>query len=336
MEKRFISKSLVIVMMLVLFISGLVMVSFAASGQEEVTIWFLTMPVGTSVYSYSMIMSQIMKEEFPPNYIIELIPRGGGESIPTIIDAGGADIGLGPCYMATMAYKGTGVYKERGEATNIRGVTGVFDIAYTWILARKSYVESTGYTTLEEMFSAKELPRVGMKPMGSVVIPIADTILSTVGTSIEELRALNKLTQAQTTQIGEMLRDGRFDVYFEACPLNHPGLTEVTLTSDMVFIPLPQKAIELLVEDGEFIATVPPNAYKGLSSEYVTTATGNAIIANKNVSEDMIYLLIKALVERREDMVKENVNLSVWNPEEYLRTIPLHPGAKRYYDERGW
>ena len=133
-----------------------------------------------------------------------------------------------------------------------------------------------------------------------------------------------------------MLRDGRLDIYFESTPLNHPGLSEVTLTNEMVFIPVPQKAQELLLEDGMTMKIAPAGSYKGMDENYKTPGTGNCIVANKDASDEMIYLFTKTLVESREELIKENAALSAWNPEEYLTVIPLHPGAKQYYDERGW
>jgi hypothetical protein len=319
-----------------LFISTLIIGGFAVSEQEPMNLWFVAQQPGTSFYSYAIVMSRLMSEEFPPNSKIEVIPRGGSVSNPTIVNEGGADIGLTQAYTATLASRGEIMYEEKGPHENIRAVTGALDVAYVWVLARKSYIERTGFKTLEDIFTAEDVPRVGMKPVGSVVLPIADTILSTVGTSLDGLRDANRLYNAQPSQIGEMLRDGRLDVYFESTPLNHPGLTEVTLTNDMVFIPLNQEAQDLLLRDGMTMKIAPAGSYKGMDEDYNTPGTGNCIIASKDAEDDMIYLLTKTLVERKEELVEENAALSAWNPEEYLTTIPLHPGAKRYYDERGW
>lgn len=340
MQKRKISTLLVIVMMSALFISGLGVVGFAASEQEGMNMWILAMQPGTSLYSYALTISRLLSETLPPNSRIEVIPRGGSAANPTILNEGGADIALCSSYLAAKAYRGIGEYEGRGPATNIRSVTGNMDIVYTWFLALKSYVDKTGFTTLEEMFSGpkNEWPRVGMKPAGSTVPPDTDMLLRrTLGISLDEVRDAGKLIQAQPAQIAEMLRDGRLDIYFESAALNHAGLTEVTLTNDMVFIPYPKEGCEYLLENGMYMATVPPGGYRGLT-EYVTPASGNVIIANKNAPEDMIYLLIKTLVERREELARDNAALSGWNPEEYSlgMVLPLHPGAKRYYDERGW
>ncbi len=201
MRKKNLLTVLTIIFISALFISSSLIMSFAASEQEPMNMWFVAQQPGTSFYSYAMVMSRLMSEEFPPNSKIEVIPRGGSVSNPTILNEGGADIALTQAYTATLASKGTVMYEGRGPATNIRGVTGALDTAYVWALAKKSYVERTGFTTLEEMFSAEELPRVGMKPMGSVVIPIADTILGTVGTSTDELRATNKLMLITMTKV---------------------------------------------------------------------------------------------------------------------------------------
>lgn len=311
------------------------------TNSSVVKLRILAQQPGTSLYAYATTMSQMLTAAFPPNTQIEVIPRGGSMSNPTVLNQGDAEIAFGLSYTTALAYKGDKeVYEDRGPHTNIRAITAGMHMSYTFIMARKAYVEKCGCNTLEQMMSLKDIPRIAMKPQGSVVIPISDSIFKSMGTNLAEIREKNKLIQGQPSQIGEMLRDSRVDVYIDNVPFNHAGVTEVTMTNDIVFIPISEKAINILVTAGMSKETVPAGTYKGLNYDYITPATGMIVMANKNTADDIIYLFTKTIVEQRELLVKDNAALSTWIPEKGMKPeyvgIPLHSGAKRYYDERGW
>ena len=59
-----------------------------------------------------------------------------------------------------------------------------------------------------------------------------------------------RLIQVDAAQTTSMLRDGRADLYFESAAKGHPAVTEVTLTVDMRFIDMPQKALDVLAKNG--------------------------------------------------------------------------------------
>lgn len=315
----------------------------SAPDQEIMSLRIQAQQPGTAYYNYAAILSRLLDEEFPSGSQIEVIPRGGSVTNPTLVNQGDAEVGFSASYSLAMAYRGDpSMYEGRGPHTNLTGITGALSVSHVWVVARKSYVDRTGFSTLEEMFSGapRDWPRVGMKPQGSIVIPITDTILSTVDVSVDDLRAANKLLQGQPSQVGEMLRDNRVDLYFECVPVNHAGMTEVTLTNDLVFIELSQEAKDALAEDGLFVQTAPSGAYRGLTKDYPTPSIGNNLFAHKDASEEMIYLLTKTLVERREEFLADDASIAGWDPQQHMQpqyvTLPLHPGAKRYYDERGW
>ena len=89
-----------------------------------------------------------------------------------------------------------------------------------------------------------------LKPAGSSVPPVARMVLESLGTSVEAFRKEGRLIQVDAAQTTSMLRDGRADLYFESATKGHPAVTEVTLTIDMRFVDLPQKALDLLAKNG--------------------------------------------------------------------------------------
>ena len=83
-----------------------------------------------------------------------------------------------------------------------------------------------------------------------------------------------------------------------------------------------------------------PEFFKGQKGTTKAVDLGTMIIAHKSVTDDIAYLVTKTIVENKADLVKahqafsEFVPENAWKPEN--TAIPLHPGAARYYSERGW
>ena len=83
-----------------------------------------------------------------------------------------------------------------------------------------------------------------------------------------------------------------------------------------------------------------PESYNGQSGETKSVDFGTLIIANKSLSEEMAYLITKTICENKDAMAKAHKAWSNFKPElagtPANTGIPLHPGALKYYQERGW
>ena len=65
-------------------------------------------------------------------------------------------------------------------------------------------------------------------------------------------------------------------------------------------------------------------------------ASWNVLITNDKLDEETAYRMTKALYEKKEDILNVSSRLSSMAPENLkFITIPLHPGAERYYREIG-
>ena len=64
---------------------------------------------------------------------------------------------------------------------------------------------------------------------------------------------------------------------------------------------------------------------------------GEAAVAHKYLSEDLVYQIVKTTFEHRVELMKAHPVAKETIPENIDRNIllPLHPGALRYYREKG-
>jgi TRAP transporter TAXI family solute receptor len=86
-----------------------------------------------------------------------------------------------------------------------------------------------------------------------------------------------------------------------------------------------------------FPLVVPRGTYPGITSDVDVAGVGNALVVDAAMSEDMAFAITKVLFERRDDLIaihpeasKLRLNTAITGS-----PAPFHPGAMRYYRERG-
>jgi hypothetical protein len=83
-----------------------------------------------------------------------------------------------------------------------------------------------------------------------------------------------------------------------------------------------------------------PVFFKGQPRPTEAVDLGTSIIAHKSLPDDVAYLVTKTVVENKAELLKAHQAFGGFTPEDAWKPenngIPLHPGAARYYSERGW
>ncbi|MEZ5661214.1 MAG: TAXI family TRAP transporter solute-binding subunit [Burkholderiaceae bacterium] len=96
-----------------------------------------------------------------------------------------------------------------------------------------------------------------------------------------------------------------------------------------------------LVADNSFyrVATVPGGMYKGTDKEVTTFGVGATFVTSAKVSDEVVYTVVKAVFDNFNDFKKLHPAFANLKESEMISdglSAPLHPGAAKYYKERGW
>ncbi len=83
--------------------------------------------------------------------------------------------------------------------------------------------------------------------------------------------------------------------------------------------------------------TIPAGTYPGQDEALQTVAQPNLLVATENTPEDVVYEVVKTMYENLPFLNSVHGSLRDMSPENALKgiTVPLHPGAIRYYEEIG-
>ena len=318
----------------------IVCLTISSTSLHAKEIRFATMRLGTSWYVFGATLYKLMRNELPNGVRMEIMAKGGGVGNPILVERDRAQIAIANRATAVWAVEGNPLAYSGVKHSNLRALVGGLNPVWVSALVRKKFLEQSGLQTLEEILAGSTPVRIVMKPRGSSVPVVADMILEALGTNRRQIvEKGGAIIQVGAQQIPTVLRNGRADLYLETTPKGHPTVTEVTLTIPMQFLDLPDRVINKLAMAGlqpvEF-----PASFKGQNGPTKGVDLGTVIITNTNLSDDLAYRITKTVCENRDALAKAHKAWSRFQPEQAWRIentgIRLHPGAERYYRERGW
>ena len=141
------------------------------------------------------------------------------------------------------------------------------------------------------------------------------------------------------TQSVDKIKDGNLTASLITAGAPTSSITDLATARDIRIVPLSGPEIEALRKKQPYYAVVqlPANTYKGLSAPVETLAVMAIWATHDGLSDAMAYEVTKALYENTETLGQVHPK----GKEISLKTallsisIPLHPGAEKYYREKG-
>jgi TRAP transporter TAXI family solute receptor len=116
-----------------------------------------------------------------------------------------------------------------------------------------------------------------------------------------------------------------------------PALTQLIALEPVDFVPPSADQIALIRKALPEISrsTVPAQTYPTQERDYPTIGLYNFAVVHKDLPDDFVYRIVKAVFDSREELVKAQSSAKETVPANIGRdtVLPLHPGAERYYRE---
>ena len=322
-------------------ILGAAALAFAAGvAQAQQDLKFQAMPLGSIWYVFAASFTKHIQPALPAGAKVDVVARGGGIGNVILVNEKKADLGFANTCTSVWAMEGEQEIYKGKKYTDVRALLGGLNEVWIVGMLTEDYIKRTGNDTLEKALTSKQPPRIIMKPAGSTVPPAVRMVLEGVGLDFDKYKAKGgQIIQVDVGQIPQMMRDGRADLYFESASPGHPATQEVSLTVPVRFLDLPEKSLAVLGKNGMKVHPMPAS-FKGQNGPTKAADFGTNLIVHRDMPENVAYAITKAIIENRDAIVAENkamagfVAQDAWRPEN--TGIPLHPGAARYYRERGW
>ena len=242
--------------------------------------------------------------------------------------AGELEFGVAQSDWQYHAYRGTSKFEENGAFEGLRAVFSVHPEPVT-IIAR----DDSGISNITDLKGK----RVNIGNVGSGTRGTWEVIEEAMGWERSDLKLASELKSAET---GQAVCDNKIDAYFWL--VGHPSaLTQESLATcptHLVHAVAPE--IDKLVAERPYYrtATVPAGMYNN-QEDVKTFGVGATFVSSTDVPDEVVYTVVKAVFDNFDQFKKLHPAFGNLNEMEMITdslSAPLHPGAQKYYQERGW
>ena len=137
------------------------------------------------------------------------------------------------------------------------------------------------------------------------------------------------------------LKDGKIDAAFTVAGAPTTSITELDATAEFDMISLTPEAVEYLTTNYPFLVQedLPAGTYpNNIDYDVTCVAVKAVLVASEDLSEDFVYELLTQMFENQESMAATQAKfqfLTLENAVAGVGDVPMHPGAEKFYTEKG-
>lgn len=223
-----------------------------------------------------------------------------------------------------MAAEGNEEAGFKAPLDKLRGIAAIYP-NYIQIVASKD----SGIASLSD-FKGKSLS-VGAAKSGTELN--ARAIFSAAGMTYDDLGKTEYLPFAESV---ELIKNRQLDATLQSAGLGVASLKDLATSVDISVVSVDKEIADKL--GAPYIAaTIPAGTYQGQDADVPTVAVVNFLVTHEGVSDETAYQMTKLLFENLEALKAAHNAASAIKLENALEgmPIPLHPGAERFYKEKG-
>ena len=211
-----------------------------------------------------------------------------------------------------------------GKLDKLRGIAAIYP-NYIQIVAS----QASGVKTLADL-KGKSLS-VGAPKSGTELN--ARAIFAAAGMSYDDLGRTEYLPFAESV---ELIKNRQLDATLQSAGLGVASIRDLSTSLPINVVAVPAETVEKI--GAPYLAvTIPADTYDGQAEDVATAAVGNMLITHADVSDEVAYQMTKQLFENLDRLTAAHAAAKAITLDGALTgmPVPLHPGAERYYKEKG-
>ena len=196
-------------------------------------------------------------------------------------------------------------------------------------------IEGAGVTKMADLKGK----RVSTGSGGSATEVFAFRVIEAAGLDKDKDMKRERLGVAESVNA---LKDRKIDAFFWVGGLPTAAVTDLANTpgvkirmidiADLVPV-MTKKYGNIYIRD-----VIPKSVYKGMDADNQAATVTNLLVAHQSMDDKTAYNIVKAVFDYRDDLIrvhKEAENIKFENQKTEASSIPWHPGAIRYFAEKG-
>ena len=180
--------------------------------------------------------------------------------------------------------------------------------------------------------------RINIGNPGSGTRVLAETLMAAAGVAPADFALAAELKSSEQSAA---LCDGKIDAAIWAAGLPNGSSMEATSTCAIKILDLTTSGTDkvLAANKAYAAAKIPGGLYPGNADEIASWGPKATFVTDARTSDDVVYALVSAVFENFDDFKKLHPAFNRLVEGEMIKdglSAPLHPGAVKYYKEKGW
>ncbi|HEX6002723.1 MAG TPA: TAXI family TRAP transporter solute-binding subunit [Burkholderiales bacterium] len=310
------------------FLVAIAVCAFAAGAHaQQQRLSISTGGTGGVWYPMGGAMANVLSK-YMPNTAATAEVTGASVDNLKLIAAQKTDVGFSMVDTAWDAMNGTGKFK--GSKVSMRTLAVVHPLVMHVVTA-----EGRGIEKIAD-FKGK---RISTGSPGSGTEVMALRILEAYGINPDKDIIRERLS---VTEAANALKDRKIDAFMHAAGIPLPAVTDVAATPGIKvkLIDHSDALQAMLKKYGPIYAAgkIPAHSYPGQERESRTINVWGVLFVNAAMSEKLAHDIVKTLFEHHKELVlahREAENMTLENQTIGATAVPWHPGAVKYFAERG-
>jgi uncharacterized protein len=253
---------------------------------------------------------------------------GGSVDNLRLIDSGKPYIALAMADASQDALRGEGKFK--GSKVPVRTLMVLYTNIMHIVVANSSSIKS-----VKDMRGK----RVSTGSPGSATEVMAFRVLEAAG--IDPTKDITR-ERLGATESANALKDNKIEGFFFVVGPPTSAITDLASTPGVKIrfidhadlVPAMNKKYDNL-----YAADVlAKSAYPGMSADNKVSAVANILVAHEKMSDQAVYNIVKTIFDKRDDLIavhKAAAEIKLENQKQSSSPVPFHPGAVKYFKERG-
>ncbi|MDH2433219.1 TAXI family TRAP transporter solute-binding subunit [Pokkaliibacter sp. MBI-7] len=239
------------------------------------------------------------------------------------------DMGVVQSDVQYNAFHGTGKFADQGADEHLRALFSMHAEPLT-VVARAD----AGINTLADLKGK----RVNIGNPGSGQRATMEAVMGAEGWTKESFSLASEL---DANEQSSALSDNNIDAMVYVVGHPNGSIQEATTTTEAKLIPVEGAEIDALVAKFPYYAkaVIPGGLYRGNDQDVNTFGVRATVMTTDAEDEEVVYQTVKSIFENFSRFKRLHPAFANLNEKDMVSqglSVPLHPGAARYYKERGW
>src|ERR1700704_2250383 len=299
----------------------------AAQAQEKYSLSIATGGTGGGYYPLGGGMANILSKYGPALQATAEVNGGSVDNLK-LIAAGKPYIGFSMADAGQDAYRGEDKFK--GTKVPLRTLMVLYPNRMHVVT-----IEGIGITKMADLKGK----RVSTGSPGSATEVMGFRVIEAAGLDKDKDLRRERLGVAESVNA---IKDRKIDAFFWVGGLptaavtdlaNTPGVKLKMVDHAEVVPAMNKKYGELYVTD-----VITKDVYRGMDKDNRIATVNNLLVAHQNMDDKTAYSIVKAVFDHKDDLVrthKEAENIKLENQKKDASPVPWHPGAVKYFAEKG-